>query len=175
MKLNLPGSLPMNSCCYFYCIVHHAVGRIMQIKRVLAVITALVAVQLPFAVSYAETAPYTVKWYFDDLVEVKRLDFIVMADQLEIQNVIVNKGNCPIATTMNGAVELSVNDAVLALGEALAGQDIEPLEQTNDPMAGFPLNGGFGEALSVYVPMSCNILLVETTTSEGNWSSTFKP
>ena len=50
----------------------------MQIKRVLAVITALVAVQLPFAVSYAETAPYTVKWHFDDLVEVKRLDFIVM-------------------------------------------------------------------------------------------------
>ena len=103
------------------------------------------------------------------------MDFIVMADQLEIQNVIVNKGNCPIATTMNGAVELSVNDAVLALGEALAGQDIEPLEQTNDPMERLPLNGGFGEALSVYVPMSCNILLVETTTSEGNWSSTFKP
>lgn len=147
----------------------------MQIKRVLAVIIALVAVQLPFAVSSAETAPYTVKWYFDDLVEVKRLDFIVMADQLELQNVIVNKGNCPIATTMNGAVELSVNDAVLALGEALAGQDIEPLEQTNDPMAGFPLIGVFGEALSVYVPMSCNILLVEISTSEGNWSSTFKP
>lgn len=175
MKLNLPGSLPMNFCCYFCCIVHHAVGSIMQIKRVLAVIIALVAVQLPFAVSSAETAPYAVKWYFDDLVEVKRLDFIVMADQLEIQNVIVNKGNCPIATTMNGAVELSVNDAVLALGEALAGQDIEPLEQTNDPMERLPLNGGFGEALSVYVPMSCNILLVETTTSEGNWSSTFKP
>jgi len=111
----------------------------MQIKLVLAVITALVAVQLPFAVSYAETAPYTVKWYFDDLVEVKRLDFIVMADQLEIQNVIVNKGNCPIATTMNGAVELSINDAVLALGEALAGQDVEPLAQTNAQWRNFYL------------------------------------
>ena len=173
-SLNLYSSLPTNSYCYFYRDAHHPFECLMRTKRPLMVITALAAAQLHIAASYAETAPYAVKWYFDDLVEVKRLDFIVMADQLEIHNVIVNKGNCPIATTMNGAVELSVNDAVLALGEALAGQDIEPLEQTNDPMAGFPLNGVFGEALSVYVPMSCNILRVEITTPEGNWTSTFK-
>jgi hypothetical protein len=132
---------------------------------------------LGFCASFAQaqTAPYSVKWYFDDLVEVKRLDFIVMSDQLEIETVVVNKGNCPIATTTNGAVELSVNDAVLELGETLSGQPLDPLEQTVDPAAGFPLTGVFGESLSVYVPNSCNILLVEISTSMGNWSSSFSP
>lgn len=123
----------------------------------------------------AQSAPYSAKWYFDDLVEVKRLDFIVMSDQLEIETVVVNKGNCPIATTTNGAVELSVNDAVLELGETLSGQPLDPLEQTVDPAEGFPLTGVFGESLSVYVPNSCNILLVEISTSMGNWSSSFSP
>ncbi len=132
---------------------------------------------LGFCASFAQaqTAPYSVKWYFDDLVEVKRLDFIVMSDQLEIETVVVNKGNCPIATTTNGAVELSVNDAVLELGETLSGQPLDPLEQTVDPAEGFPLTGVFGESLSVYVPNSCNILLVEISTSMGNWSSSFSP
>jgi hypothetical protein len=132
---------------------------------------------LGFCASFAQaqTAPYSVKWYFDDLVEVKRLDFIVMSDQLEIETVVVNKGNCPIATTTNGAVELSVNDAVLELGETLSGQPLDPLEQTVHPAEGFPLTGVFGESLSVYVPNSCNILLVEISTSMGNWSSSFSP
>ena len=119
--------------------------------------------------------PCAVKWSYDDLVEVKRLDFILMADQLEIHSIVVNKGNCPIATTMNGAVELSVNDAVEALGKAITGQAVEPLERSSDPTEGLPLVGVFGEALSVHVPNSCNILLVEIMTSEGNWSSNFKP
>jgi hypothetical protein len=106
---------------------------------------------------------------------VKRLDVIVMAVELEIHSIVVNKGNCPIATTLNGAVELPVNDAVEALGEAITGQAIEPLEQSSIPTEGLPLVGVFGEALSVYVPNSCNILLVEIVTSEGNWSSNFKP
>jgi hypothetical protein len=106
---------------------------------------------------------------------VKRLDFIVMAVELEIHSIVVNKGNCPMAATLNGAVELSVNDAAEALGEAITGQAIEPLEQSSIPTEGLPLVGVFGEALSVYVPNSCNILLVEIVTSEGNWSSNFKP
>jgi hypothetical protein len=106
---------------------------------------------------------------------VKRLDIIVLIDQLEIADVIVNKGNCPIATTFDGAVELSVNDAVQKLGEVLAGQDMEPLQQTSDPAEGLPLSGVYGESLSVFVGLSCNILLVEIITSEGEWSSQFKP
>ena len=98
-----------------------------------------------------------------------------MADRLEIHGIVVNKGNCPIATTTNGAVELSVNDAAEALGKAITGQAVEPLAQSSDPTEGLPLVGVFGEALSVYVPNSCNILLVEIMTSEGNWSSNFKP
>jgi hypothetical protein len=98
-----------------------------------------------------------------------------MADQLEIQDIVVNKGNCPIATTLNGAVELSVNDAFEALGEAISGQEVEPLEQSSILTEGLPLVGVFGEALSVYVSNSCNILLVEIVTSEGNWPSNFKP
>ena len=105
----------------------------------------------------------------------KRLDFVVMAVELEIHSFVVNKGNCPIATTLNCAVELSVYDAAEALGEAITGQAIEPLEQSSIPTEGLPLVGVFGEALSVYVPNSCNILLVEIVTSEGNWSSNFKP
>ena len=123
----------------------------------------------------AQSAPYSAKWYFDDLVEVKRLEFTVLADRLEIVTVVVNKGNCPIATTTNGAIELSVNDAVLELGQTLSDQRLDPLEQTVDPAKGFPLSGVFGESLSVYVPNSCNILLVDISTSMGNWSSSFSP
>jgi hypothetical protein len=142
-----------------------------HIAGVLAVMTAGVM----GSVSVAQSAPYDLKWYYDDLVEVKRLDFIVLTDQLEITDVIVNKGNCPIATTFDGAVELSVNDAVQKLGEVLAGQEMEPLQQTSDPAEGLPLSGVYGESLSVFVGLSCNILLVEIITSEGEWSSQFKP
>ena len=143
-------------------------------QHILAII-AIITIGLIWSSAHAQTAPYAVKWSYDDLVEVKRLDFIVMADRLEIHSVVVNKGSCPIATTMNGAVELSVNDAVEALGKAITGQAVEPLEQSSDLIEGLPLVGVFGEALSVYVPNSCNILLVEIMTSEGNWSSNFKP
>jgi hypothetical protein len=143
-------------------------------QHILAII-AIITIGLTWSSAHAQTAPYAVKWSYDDLVEVKRLDFIVMAVQLEIQGIVVNKGNCHIATTTNLAVELRVNYAVEALGEAITGQAIEPLEQSSIPTEGLPLVGVFGEALSVYVPNSCNILLVEIVTSEGNWSSNFKP
>jgi hypothetical protein len=142
-----------------------------HIAGVLAVLTA----GMMGSVSLAQSAPYDLKWFYDDLAEVKRLDFIVLIDQLEIADVIVNKGNCPIATTFDGAVELSVNDAVQKLGEVLAGQEMEPLQQTSDPAEGLPLSGVYGESLSVFVGLSCNILLVEIITSEGEWSSQFKP
>ena len=147
----------------------------MWVARHTLEIIAIITSGLTWNPAHAQTAPYAVKWSHDDLVEVKRIDFIVMADQLEIHSIVVNKGNCPIATTLNGAVELRVNDAVEALGEAITGQAIEPLEQSSIPTEGLPLVGVFGEALSVYVSNSCNILLVEIVTSEGNWSSNFKP
>ena len=143
-------------------------------QHILAII-AIITIGLTWSSAHAQTAPYAVKWSYDDLVEVKRLDFLVMTDRLEIHGIVVNKGNCPIATTMNGAVELSVNDAVEALGKAITGQAVEPLAQSSDPTEGLPLVGVFGEALSVYVPNSCNILLVEIMTPQGNWSSNFKP
>jgi hypothetical protein len=147
----------------------------MWVARHTLEIIAIVTSGLTWNPAHAQTAPYAVKWSHDDLVEVKRIDFIVMADQLEIQDIVVNKGNCPIATTLNGAVELSVNDAFEALGEGISGQEVEPLEQSSILTEGLPLVGVFGEALSVYVSNSCNILLVEIVTSEGNWSSNFKP
>jgi hypothetical protein len=147
----------------------------MWVARHTLEIIAIVTSGLTWNPAHAQTAPYAVKWSHDDLVEVKRLDFIVMAVELEIHSIVVNKGSCPSATTLNGAVELSVYDAVEALGEAITGQAIEPLEQSSIPTEGLPLVGVFGEALSVYVPNSCNILLVEIETSEGNWSSNFKP
>lgn len=142
-------------------------------QHILAII-AIITIGLTWSSAHAQTVPCAVKWSYDDLVEVKRLDFILMADQLEIHSIVVNKGNCPIATTMNGAVELSVNDAVEALGKAITGQAVEPLAQSSDLTEGLPLVGVFGEILSVYVPNSCNILLVEIMTPEGNWSSNFK-
>jgi hypothetical protein len=142
-----------------------------HIAGVLAVLTA----GMMGSVSLAQSAPYDLKWFYGAQAEVKRLDFIVLIDQLEIADVIVNKGNCPIATTFDGAVELSVNDAVQKLGQVLAGQDMEPLQQTSDPAEGLPLSGVYGESLSVFVGLSCNILLVEIITSEGEWSSQFKP
>ena len=147
----------------------------MRVAQHVLVIIAIMTIGLTWSSAHAQTAPYAVKWSYDDLVEVKRLDFIVMADKLEIHSIVVNKGNCPIATTMKGAVELSVNDAFEALCEAISGQEVEPLEQSSIPSKGLPLGGVFGEALSVYVPNSCNILLVEIVTSEGSWSSNFKP
>jgi len=142
-------------------------------QHILAII-AIITIGLTWSSAHAQTVPCAVKWSYDDLVEVKRLDFILMADQLEIHSIVVNKGNCLIATTMNGAVELSVNDAVEALGKAITGQAVEPLAQSSDLTEGLPLVGVFGEILSVYVPNSCNILLVEIMTPEGNWSSNFK-
>ena len=149
-------------------------GHIWVVRHTLEII-AIITSGLTWNPAHAQTAPYAVKWSHDDLVEVKRLDFIVLTDQLEITDVIVNKGNCPIATTFDGAVELSVNDAVQKLGEVLAGQEMELLQQTSDPAEGLPLSGVYGESLSVFVELSCNILLVEIITSEGEWSSQFKP
>jgi len=123
----------------------------------------------------AQEAPYSLTWLKDDLIDVKRLDFIVLADMLELTEIAVNKGNCQIATTFDGAVELSVNDMALSLGKALTDEPLEPLPQTNDPRAGLPMSGVFGERLSVFVPVSCNILLVEIETSLGPWKSRFEP
>lgn len=136
----------------------------------LAVIPTLCPLQ-----TVAQDAPYSLSWREDDLVDVKRIDLIVMADALAVTDVIVNKGNCQIATTLDGAVELGVNDMALSLGKVLTDQPLDPLPQTNDPKAGLPLNGVFGENLSVYVPLSCNILLVELVTSHGNWTTRFTP
>lgn len=155
--------------------VLNAIPSPICIKRSLTVITALIASHLSFVAAYADTAPYVLRWYFDDLIDVKRLDFTVMVDRLEIQNVVVNKGNCPIATTMIGAIELSMHDIVVELGKVFSETRIEPLDKNKDPLQGFPLIGVFGEALAVYVPISCNILRVEITTSGGNWISNFNP
>lgn len=123
----------------------------------------------------AQDAPYQARWLEDDLVSVKRLEFIVMADELLVSNVRVNRGNCPIATNLDGAVELSVNDAFHGLAEVMAGEPVATFPQKHDPKAGFPMRGLFGESLSVFVPLSCNILLVEIETPDGNWSTTFTP
>jgi hypothetical protein len=131
-------------------------GRMWVTRHMLAII-AIITIGLTRNSAHAQTAPCAVKWSYDDLVEVKRLDSIVMADQLEIHSIAVNKGNCPIATTTNGAVELSVNDAVEVLGKAITGQAVEPLEQSSNPTAGLPLVGVFGEDFSVYVLSFCNI------------------
>ncbi|MBM3616609.1 MAG: hypothetical protein FJX28_14660 [Alphaproteobacteria bacterium] len=123
----------------------------------------------------AQEAPYSVTWIEDDLIDVKRIDFVVMADMLEITEIAVNKGNCPIATTFDGAVELSVNDMALSLGKALTNEPLDPLPQTEDPRAGLPMSGVFGEKLSVFVPVSCNILLVQIETSLGPWKTNWAP
>lgn len=123
----------------------------------------------------AQEAPYQARWFEDDLVSVKRLELIVMTDELQVNNVQVNRGNCPIASNLDGAVELSVNDAFHGLAEAMAGESVATFPQKHDPKAGFPLKGVFGESLSVFVPLSCNIILVEVETPDGNWSTTFNP
>lgn len=137
-------------------------------------LVALLYVFWPLQVG-AQEAPYSVTWIKDDLIEVKRIDLIVLADILELTEITVNKGNCPIATTFDGAVELSVNDMALSLGKALTDEPLDPLPQTEDPRAGLPMSGVFGERLSVFVPVSCNVLLVETETSLGPWKSRFDP
>lgn len=123
----------------------------------------------------AQDAPYALTWVEDDLVDVKRIDLIVMVETLDVTDVTVNMGNCPIATTFDGAVELSVNDMALSLGKVLTEEPLDPLPQTHDPKAGLPLTGVFGERLSVFVPMSCNVLLVELATSQGDWTTRFDP
>lgn len=123
----------------------------------------------------AQEAPYALRWMEDDLVDVKRLDLTVMVEELDVWDVTVNKGNCQIATTLGGAVELGVNDMALSLGKVLTDRPLAPLPQTNDPKAGLPLRGKFGERLSVFVPLSCNILLVELRTSHGDWTTRFDP
>jgi hypothetical protein len=128
-----------------------------------------------FSSVMAQDAPYQARWLEDDLVSVKRLEFIVMADELLVSNVRVNRGNCPIATNLDGAVELSVNDAFHGLAEVMAGEQVATFPQKHDPKAGFPMRGLFGESLSVFVPLSCNILLVEIETPDGNWSTKFTP
>lgn len=138
------------------------------------VILAMLLAHVPFSL-IAQEAPYAIEWLEDDLVDVKRIDFIVMVDQLAVSAVTVNKGNCPIATTFDGAVELSVNDMARSLGQVLTDEPLDPLPQTTDPNAGLPLSGAFGDKLSVFVPMSCNILLVEVDTSQGPWTTRFTP
>jgi hypothetical protein len=125
--------------------------------------------------SYAQEAPYSVKWKWDDLTEIKKIEFTVMTEKLTINDVIVNKGNCQIATNFDGAIELKVNDAFQQLGKVLSPKPIEKLPQKTDPKKGFPMSGGFGEGLGVYVGRSCNIILVETKTDQGDWANKFEP
>lgn len=139
-----------------------------------AIILAMLLAPVPFAAN-AQDAPYAMKWLEDDLVDVKRIDVIVMVDELSISEVTVNKGNCPIATTFDGAVELSVNDMALSLGKVLTNEPLDHLPQTTDPNAGLPMSGAFGDKLTVFVPLSCNILLVEIDTSHGMWTTRFNP
>jgi hypothetical protein len=106
---------------------------------------------------------------------VKRLEVIATVDSLEITDVVVNKGNCQIASTINGAIELSVNEMALSVANILADRPLVKVPQTINPKAGLPLRGVFGERLSIYVPLSCNILLVELVTSHGNWTTKFSP
>ena len=125
--------------------------------------------------SYAQEAPYSVKWKWDDLTEIKKIEFTVMTEKLTLNDVIVNKGNCQIATNFDGAIELKVNDAVQQLGKVLSPTPIEKLPQKTDPKKGFPMSGKFGEGLGVYVGRSCNIILVETKTDQGDWANKFEP
>lgn len=123
----------------------------------------------------AQEAPYQARWFEDDLVSVKRLELIVMSDELQVNDVRVNRGNCPIATNLDGAVELSVNDAFHGLAEVMAGESVATFPQKHDPNAGFPMKGVFGESISVFVPLSCNIILVEVETPDGSWTTKFNP
>lgn len=125
--------------------------------------------------NWGQEAPIHVRWNFDDLMDVKRIDMTVMADLLTVTNVIVNKGNCRIATSLEGAYELSVHDMVKTLGEALTGKPTEQLPLDHDPMSSFPLKGAYGDVLKVYVPVSCNVLRVEMETDQGQWISQFAP
>ena len=124
--------------------------------------------------SHAQEAPYSVKWKWDDLTEIKKIEFTVMTEKLTINDVIVNKGNCQIATNFDGAIELKVNDAVQQLGKVLSSTPIEKLPQKTDPKKGFPMSGVFGEGLGVFVARSCNIILVETKTDQGDWTNKFE-
>jgi hypothetical protein len=139
-----------------------------------AIILAMLLAPVPISAN-AQDAPYAMKWQEDDLIDVKRIDVIVMVDDLSIYKVTVNKGNCQIATTFDGAVELSVNDMAMSLGKILTNEPLDPLPQTTNPNAGLPLSGAFGDKLSVFVPISCNILLVEVDTSHGMWTTRFNP
>lgn len=125
--------------------------------------------------SHAQEAPYSVKWKWDDITEIKKIEFTMMTDKLTINDVIVNKGNCQIATNFDGAIELKVNDAVLQLGKVLSSTPIEKLPQKTDPKKGFPMSGKFGDGLGVFVARSCNIILVETKTDQGDWTNKFEP
>jgi len=125
--------------------------------------------------SYAQEAPYSVKCKWDDLTEIKKIEFTVMTEKLTINDVIVNKGNCQIATNFDGAIELKVNDAVQQLSKVLSPTPIEKLPQKIDPKKGFPMSGVFGEGLGVFVARSYNIILVETKTDQGNWTNQFEP
>lgn len=125
--------------------------------------------------SHAQEAPYSVKWKWDDITEIKKIEFTMMTDKLTINDVIVNKGNCQIATNFDGAIELKVNDAVRQLGKVLSSTPIEKLPQKTDPKKGFPMSGKFGDGLGVFVARSCNIILVETKTDQGDWTNKFEP
>ena len=126
-------------------------------------------------ISHAQEGPYSVKWRWDNITEIKKLEFTVMTEKLTIDDVIVNKGNCQIATNFDGAIELKVNDAVQQLGNILSKGPIEKLPQKNDPKKGFPISGLFGEVIAVFVARSCNIILVETKTDHGDWNNKFEP
>lgn len=125
--------------------------------------------------SQAQELPYRLKWKWDDLTEIKKLEFIEMTEKLTLNDVIVNKGNCSTATNFDGAIELKVNDAVQQLGNIIAKEPIEKLPQKKDPKMGFPMTGVFGESLNIYVARSCNIIIVESKTDQGEWTSKFEP
>ncbi len=141
-------------------------------KRFFMVVTAVIVTS---SVSDAQEAPFSVKWKWDDLTEIKKLEFTVMTEKLAINDVIVNKGNCQIATNFDGAIELKVNDAVQQLGNILSKEPVAKLPQKQDPRKGFQLTGVFGEVLGVFVARSCNIILVETKTDQGDWTNKFEP
>jgi hypothetical protein len=124
---------------------------------------------------FAQEAPMYVRWNFDDLMDVKRIEITVMVDQLTVTDVVVNKGNCRIATNFDGAYELSIHDMAKTLGEALTGKPAEELPRDHDPASDFPLKGAYGDVIKVYVPESCNVLRIEMETDQGQWTSQFTP
>ena len=126
------------------------------------------------SVEASERSPFHLKWKMDDFTEVKKLEFTILVDELLIQRVSVNRCNCQYATSLRGAIELKVNDAIADLGGIMSGRTMKHFPQNYDPNEAMPLKGRFGEIINVYVANSCNILLVQTSTDRGAWTHRFE-